>query len=389
MPEIPVKNCCGCTACSQICPVRAIEMISDDEGFLYPTIQKNLCIGCGRCEQVCPVICPPKVPEEYAGAVVARHISDDVLEECTSGGFIDALNHHVLEHKNGFAVGVGYDERFLPTHQIADTCEQVCQFRNSKYAQSDLSDIFRRISVLLEQGNCVVFTGTPCQAAGLKTYLGKEYENLILVDLVCRSVPSPKFWNAYLRWQENRAGSNIAAVACRKKTYGYHSGALEIRFQNGKRYAGSNRVDWFMKTFHHDRCARPSCYDCPFKTKMRCTDFTVFDCWYPDLVAKEPVGDDDRGFSNVLIHTPKGQKLLEEMNNIRWVNAEPEKMFRYTGGMESKSIDLPAERKTFYQDLEMLGFRKTVGKYERVSWFDRGVEALKPVRRFVLKKRRS
>lgn len=140
-----------------------------------------------------------------------------------------------------------------------------------------MGNVFSQTKDLLEKDNWVVFVGTPCQVAGITMFLQKEYQKFITVDLVCRSIPSPKFWRKYLNWQENRYQSKIKKVTCRKKKYGYHSGALEIEFENAKHYAGSNRVDNYMKLFHQDICSRPSCYECNFKTKHRCSDYTVFD----------------------------------------------------------------------------------------------------------------
>ena len=231
----------------------------------------------------------------------------------------------------------------------------------------------------------MIFVGTPCQVAGLKAFLQKDYEKLITVDLVCRSIPSPTLWRRYLDWQEKRYKSKIKKVACRKKTYGYHSGALEIEFENGKRYVGSNRIDYYMKSFHSDICSRYSCYNCNFKTKHRCSDFTVFDCWEPQTVATAQLCDNDCGFSNVIVHTDKGKDMLYSIKDIFINEADAEKMFCFTGGMESKSIDKKSERETFYKDVDDFGFCNGVKKYVKVSTLDFVIESLKPVKYFLKK----
>lgn len=383
MPNIPVKNCCGCTACYNICPKSAIQMSPDSEGFLYPDVDEAKCIGCGACEKVCPIVHQPTLHEAYADCVVAQSNSNDVLDESTSGGFIDALYKYVLDECGGYAVGVAYNHEFLPIHVITDSYEKAKEFRNSKYAQSDLSNVFKSIRELLVKGKRVMFVGTPCQVAGLKTFLSKEYENLITVDLVCRSIPSPKLWRKYLDWQEERHNAKITKVVCRKKTYGYHSGALEIEFENGKHYAGSNRVDYYMKSFHHDLCSRPSCYDCQFKTKHRCSDFTVFACWRPGLVTSPAVSDNDKGYSNVLVHTAKGKFILHSMKNVNLYESDDEKLFTVMGSMATVSIKPKKERETFYNDIDRLGFYKTVKRYSKVSLKDRAIEAVKPIRYFL------
>lgn len=385
MPNIPVKGCCGCTACASICPVSAISMKPNTEGFLYPHINHERCVSCGRCELVCPILQPPVMAKQYMAAAVAQSTDDQVLQECTSGGFIDAVNQHITEERNGYAVGVAFDERFLPVHKITHSYEEAKAFRNSKYAQSSLDGVFPQVKDLLDQGADVVFTGTPCQVAGLKAFLDREYGNLITIDLVCRSVPSPTLWRSYLDWQEEKHGHKIEKAACRRKTFGYHSGALEIVFENGKRYTGSNRVDYYMKCFHKDVCSRWSCYECAFKTEHRCSDFTVFDCWRPEAVSCENMVDNDRGYSNVIVHTTKGLDVLHVLKNIRIVQAVPEKMFQFTGGMESRSIDKTPVRECFYTSLAEHGFIETAKKYVRVSWKDHLIEFLKPMRFYVKK----
>lgn len=380
MQNIPAKNCCGCSACVNICPRNAIAMVNDSEGFAYPAINENLCVNCGQCEAVCPELNPPKLPEQYSGCYIAQSKSQEALDTCTSGGFIDALNQHVIREHHGYCVGVAYDEKFLPMHKIVNNCDEVKTFRNSKYAQSRIGDVFKELKTKLEEGHTVLFTGTPCQVAGLKTFLQKDYENLITVDLVCRSVPSPLFWERYLAWQEERYHSKISSLACRKKTYGYRSGTLEIRFENGKKYSGSNRIDYYMKCFHHDVCSRPSCYSCSFKTAHRCSDFTVFDCWKPHIVAEGVESDNDKGYSNILVHTEKGKRLLGELTDMDIYPADPVKMFAYTGEMERCSIVRTADRDLFYQDLQRMTFVDTAKKYVQVTALDRLIERAKPAR---------
>ncbi|MBP3646774.1 MAG: Coenzyme F420 hydrogenase/dehydrogenase, beta subunit C-terminal domain [Clostridia bacterium] len=368
-----------------ICPKKAIVMTEDHEGFLYPSVKEALCIQCGMCEKVCPVSHPPKINEHWEYGAVVQNQRKDVLKESTSGGFIDALCEDVVVRQRGFVVGVAFDEDFLPVHKIAETAEQTVAFRNSKYAQSILGETFVKVKSLLQKEKTVLFIGTPCQVAGLKSYLQQDYTRLITVDLVCRSIPSPKLWKKYLEWQQNRYGSGIVSVACRRKTYGYHSGALEIEFTNGRRYAGSNRVDYFMKCFHSDLCSRPSCYHCSFKTVHRCSDFTVFDSWNPFAVTEGAVCDNDSGYSNVIVHTNRGKQMLEQLKQLDIVDADVEKMFVYTGGMERKSVTRKPEREELFGDLETLGFEKTMKKYVRVTVFDRMIETAKPLR-YALKK---
>lgn len=380
MQSIPAKNCNGCTACFSVCPRNAIDMISNAEGFVYPVIIQDKCVNCGLCEAVCPEIHPPKISEAYYGGYIAQSQKQEVLDTCTSGGFIDALNEYVISTYKGYCAGVTYDDKFVPSHKMTNDRDEIKQFRNSKYVQSKMGNIFKDVRSKLDDGQVVLFTGTPCQVAGLKAFLRKDYEKLFTVDLVCRSVPSPLLWERYLSWQEQRYHSKVRSVVCRKKTYGYRSGTLEIQFENGKKYAGSNRVDYYMKNFHHDVCSRLSCYSCSFKTEHRCSDFTVFDCWQPHIVAEGLDFDNDKGYSNILVHTEKGYRLLNELKDMTFYPADPVKMFAFTGGMESQSIVRTAERDTFYQDLGTMPFLDAAKKYVQVSRLDRLIERAKPAR---------
>ncbi len=323
---------------------------------------------------------PPTLPDAFADCAIAQNKDAQVLNESTSGGFVDALFRYVLNDIGGYVAGVAFDREFMPHHKIVDTYEDAAAFRNSKYAQSDMGEVFRKILHLLKDGQTVMFVGVPCQVAGLKAFVGKYDQNLITVDLVCRSIPSPKLWRKYLDWQIARYGSDIKKVVCRKKTYGYHSGALEIDFENGKHYAGSNRVDYYMKSFHKDICSRRSCYNCQFKTRHRCSDFTVFDSWRPYAATTPPIVDNDKGFSNVLVHTTKGKDILQKLNGIDLYPANADKLLSVMGSMVESSIKPKKERETFYADLDTYGFYKTVKRYSRVSVKDRVIELSKPVR---------
>ena len=380
MINISADKCCGCAACENACPTKAIQMLPNKEGFKYPCVESALCCNCGKCEKACPIITPPKLSEKIEACFVAQSKDENVLNESTSGGFVDSLCKYVLEVKKGYVCGVAFDSDFMPHHKIVDSYEQAKAFRNSKYAQSNIGTVYRDILVLLKAEKTVMFIGTPCQVAGLMAYLGRDYENLITVDLVCRSIPSPKLWRDYLDWQEKRYGSKIKSVYCRKKTYGYHSGALEITFENGKRYKGSNRIDYFMKSFHKDICSRKSCYECNFKTKNRCSDFTVFDSWRPKAAAVDLITDNDRGFSSVILHKHNRKKIVEDLNDLAIFDADVNILLEYTGGMAVKSIVKPSVREDFYVYLDDYGFLKTVKKYTKVSFMDFFIEFLKPIK---------
>lgn len=376
-------DCCGCTACVNICPKNCITMAPDEEGFLYPEVNKDLCINCGICEKVCPVKFPPiqeDNKQDLEGFVV-RTKNEESLNQATSGGFVNELNSYVIS-EGGYACGCVFDEDYLTKHYITRKKEELWEFSGSKYVQSELSDSFINIKRLLDDGFKVCFTGTPCQVAGLNNFLRKDYENLITTDLVCRSIPSTLLYKKYLNFQQSKYKSKIKKINFRNKTYGYHSGSLVIEFENGKKYSGSNRVDLYMKTFHANIASRPSCYECKFKTKDRCSDFTAFDCWKPENVVAVPINDDDRGYTNVIAHSDKAKKIINKLQNIKIYKADVNKMFLYTGGMESKSIKLPENRQRFFDGLKKIScenFDKYIKSYISISARDIIFEKLKLV----------
>lgn len=372
-------KCCGCTACANVCPNHCIEMNPDFEGFVYPVADVSKCVNCNLCKKVCPILNGIKITSTMPVGIFMQNKDKDALKNSTSGGFFDVLCKYATD-KGGYIVGVMYDEHFMTIHNIAETYEESFAFRGSKYAQSKLGDIFSKVKYLLDNSKLVVFSGTPCQVAGLKSFLRKEYEKLITVDLVCRSIPSPLLWQKYLDWQKKQYHSDIDSVNCRSKTYGYHSGSLVIRFKNGKKYSGSNRIDLYMKSFHRNVCSRPSCYECKFKTISRCSDFTMFDCWYPEKLTGGFEKDNDKGYTNVFIHTQRGTAIFDKVRDrIHYYSIEISEALNFTGEMMEKSIYKPAERDIFYKKLESDQFEKAINRFVSVSWKDTFFEYFKSI----------
>ena len=209
--------CTGCTACASICPKQCITMQENDEGFLYP--QKNLfdCIDCGLCSRVCPINKPLEVAHNLPQTFVVRTKNRHFLEVCTSGGVFTSLAHEFVRD-NGVVYGAIYDSNFNVIHSRVDNIEYIEDLAGSKYVQSFLGDTFKRVKKDLVEKQNVLFCGTPCQVAGLKAFLQKNYDNLYCVDLVCHGVPSPKIWRAYLKLIQEKNGK-LSYVNFRSKYY--------------------------------------------------------------------------------------------------------------------------------------------------------------------------
>lgn len=284
MIENDIKsNCCGCSACANICPQKCIIMIPDEEGFLYPKVDAEKCIHCGKCKNVCPfenyMEPTDEISTECYAAQYNGSASEQVLSRCASGGVYTALAEYILG-QGGVTVGAGFDDALEVRHIIISERQQFLTHSGSKYVQSQIDNIYMKTKEILELGEKVLFSGTPCQVAGLKYFLGKDYEYLYCIDIICAGVASPKVFRAYKTILENKYSSSLKEVNFKHKTYGYHSSTMSLVFSNGKKYAHSRLTDLMMRCFTSRICDRPSCEKCVIRGKNRVSDLSLFDCWH-------------------------------------------------------------------------------------------------------------
>ena len=372
-------ECCGCTACKNACPAHCIEMKEDFEGFQYPEVDKTKCLNCGLCEKVCPVLNPPRQYSEEIQAYAVRTTLEDVLRSSTSGGFVTPLADWVL-NQGGVLCAATYLQDFSVAHIIIDKDKmdlELPRIRGSKYVQSDLKRCYLDIKQYLEQEKKVCFVGTTCQVNGLKSFLRREYDSLITVDLVCHGTPSPKLWRKYLDEKQIQYGAKVVGAAFRNKTYGYHSHTMRLSFENGKEYYGSGRIDAMMKSFMSEIASRPICYQCPFKTYHRCSDFTVFDCWHADVIIQN-LKDDDKGFTNLLIHSEKGRLIFEEIKD-RYISypVNVEDAIKYDGKMVLKSATPHARRGEFFVGMDQEPLADHIQNFIPIKVSDHLIEKMK------------
>lgn len=374
---IDKKHCCGCTACASICPKNCIEMLPDEEGFLYPHVDITQCINCGLCENKCPIINSHELhgnPE----AIIVRNKDEDILEDSTSGGAFTAIAASLIIEKNARIYGAAFDDEFHVKHLGIDSTVDLRFFRGSKFVQSDVRGIFSKIKNELINGKTVLFSGTPCQIYGLKNYLGDEYVNLYCCDIVCRGVPSPLLWNEYLKWIKAKYKSNITKVKFRNKTYGYHSSTMLIEFSNGRIYKKSGRIDPMMRLFTKEMCSRPSCSECMFKTKQRVSDLTLFDCKrYTKLTGKE---DDDKGYTAILIQSEKGRKLVElASNNLQIEYTDVDNLIEQCGIMVLGRAQSNPKRNVLFDKLTKESLDSITNELCNIGLKDKVIENAKAV----------
>ena len=303
------RLCCGCEACRSACPAGCIRMRPDGEGFSYPRVDEARCLRCGRCLKVCPMLAPAPARAGAPAAWAAVSRDEAIRAQSSSGGVFTALALAVLA-EGGVVFGAALDGQLRPVHVCARTPEELAPLRGSKYVQSVVGDSFLQARACLEAGQPVLFTGTPCQIAGLRAFLGREEPLLCCVDVVCHGVPSPKTWERYLEELSRTQGSPAAAVNFRRKADSWRHYLLEVTFRDGGTLRRPFEEDPFFRLFLHDVCLRPSCYQCPFRGEGQSGDLTIADFWGVERTA--PGLDDDRGTSLVLVRTPAGEGLWQK-----------------------------------------------------------------------------
>ena len=306
------QNCCGCAACAQACPKQCIMMSSDNEGFLYPKVDESVCINCGLCERVCPEL-SLGIEREPKEVLAAINKDESVRMQSSSGGVFYLLAERFIR-EGGVVFGARFDESWQVLMDYAETLEGVQVFIGSKYVQARTDKAYIHARRFLQEGRKVLFSGTPCQIAGLRHFLRKEYDNLLTVDIVCHGTPSPKVWGRYLDEVLRECGK-IKNVTFRNKTLGWRNFSFRLSYNEKDKAlsisspAGTNP---YMKAFLKNLTLRPSCHDCKFKSGRSHSDITLADFW--GIWNVSPQMDDDKGTSMVFVNTDKGADAMTNLD---------------------------------------------------------------------------
>lgn len=348
------KDCCGCWACANVCPKQCIQMQEDHEGFKYPAVDTTTCIECGLCEKVCPVIHADSMdkPQSQSG-YLAQHKDDAIRQESTSGGAFTAIATWIIS-QGGVVFGAGYRKgTFDVEHQAVQRVEDLAIFRSSKYVQSNVGNCYRQALDYLNSGRLVLFSGTPCQIEGFLGFLkGKIYKNLVLLDLVCRGIPSPRVLNSYITAQQQVIGGKFKNVLFRDKFYGYHYSSFSIYNQNpAKDYHKGVDSDAYLRAFFNNLSDRPSCYECKFKKRYRKSDLTLWDCFPIEKFTKDM---DGKGTTRILAHSEKGAKIVKNASvALNLIEVDPNKL---TDGVREmfKSVPMNPNRELFFIELNSM-----------------------------------
>ena len=355
-------NCFGCKACYSVCPQNCIDMLIDEEGFWYPKINMEKCIQCSLCEKICPAINVYNNKKAYSKPITLAAWNNDRFkrEVSSSGGVFTSIAEWVLSN-DGIVFGAGYDSQYNVIHKEASSKEKLDEIRGSKYVQSNINDTYVKTRYYLEKNKMVLFSGTPCQIAGLYNFIQQDYANLYTCDIVCHGVPSPKVFNKYKKMLEKRNNSKIKKISFRNKKFGWKLFSVSLLFENDTEYSKTLKEDPYMLGFLRNYFLRPSCYKCIYAKLPRVSDITLGDFWGIDN--KHPELDDNKGTSLVLVNTEKGREMLDNCRDNIFIKQCSLEDAIAENPCIIKPVNEPKLRKKFFEDLNNKDFEYVVKRY--------------------------
>lgn len=351
-------DCTGCGACAGVCGKSCIDLLPDDDGFLYPVIDQARCVSCHLCEKACPVINHPgKVNAEKTFSAYANDSS--IRRTSSSGGVFYLLAEHILRN-HGVVFGAAFNPDLIVEHTCITEIRDLPKLQMSKYVQSRSHDVYLSVKQYLAEGRSVLFTGTPCQIAGLKGYLKKDYDHLYTQDIICHGVPSPLLWESHKQYIKNSMGITLTNVEFRNKTKGWRN--YDINYiDRQKSHLISHDDDDYMKIYFSKICLRPSCYRCAFKGENRASDLTLGDFWGVEKVMPEM--DDNKGTSIVFCNTEKGMDLFSEISDKLTCKEVSYEEAVASNPMALKSVSESFRKDRFYRILKKRSYQKTVHRF--------------------------
>ena len=303
-----INRCYGCTACEEVCPVNAIEMVPDNHGFLIPKADENKCVECGKCTKVCQVNKPGVLSRQYLHIYGIKNTNLDQVKRSASGGAFSLISDYVLEN-NGYVCGAVFQESFQVKHIIGKSREERNLMRGSKYVQSSIKGLYREIKKILDKGIMVLFSGTPCQVSGLQMFLMKPYPNLITCSLICHGVTSPLIYSDFINDLKIKY-PHLQEINFRNKDFGWNNQVWTCT-SDGRVINESKELNHYKTLYYSSMALRDSCYSCPYSSMTRPGDFTIGDFWGIEKIDSEFF--DGYGVSLVFTHTEKANQILQKI----------------------------------------------------------------------------
>lgn len=358
------SECCGCKVCASVCKKKAVSFEYDEEGFWYPKISGEKCVDCGACRKACPFSKDELLPLKDENQFYAAFSKDDeILEASTSGGAFTHISDYVLEN-GGVVFGHCYDEKLNVVCIMANSKEQRNLFRGSKYVQSDMGNIYAAIKEKTESGVAVLVSGTPCQIDAVKKYFNEKIpENLVLLEIICHGVPSPKIFQDYILLIEMKKGKKVTDFKFRRKDKGWITPLRMIFYTDGTSCGELLNADAFNNLFQGTDCIlRPSCYSCRYAGNARIADLSIADFW--GVEKEEPeMFNDNKGCSLVLVNTEKGRHFFDIVKkNMKIKNIPMSKCA--SRNLPLTGLPFPRiNRKKFFEDYKKLGLEKSMKKH--------------------------
>lgn len=360
-------ECCGCYGCYNVCPKKCISMEVDNEGFWYPKVDEDKCIDCNLCEKVCPIINTNISNSEDYKAYACKNKDENIRLKSSSGGVFSILCEEVINN-NGAVFGAKFDEKLNVIHDYSEDLEGCSKFRGSKYVQSKIGESYKIVEQKLKNGQIVLFSSTPCQVSGLQSYLRKDYENLITVDIACHGVPSPLVYRRYIESLNYNNDDEIVNLEFRDKSTGWKNYSFKVDFKNKQfKQLGSENI--YMRGFLKDIYIRPSCHECKFKKGTTKADITLADYW--GVENKHPEFDDNKGVSLVLTSTKKGEEILDKISKkMEFISTDKEYATQCNPCL-IRSAKYNPDREKFFDDIDENNIEKNIYKYTKVSLYQK------------------
>lgn len=369
------ETCNGCGICIIGCPVNAIYMKEDEEGFFYPEIDENKCIRCDNCKKICSNYNDFNNQED---AYMVINKNREILKKSASGGMFYILAKYVID-KMGVVFGVEYSEDLNVKHNYYETLDECKKFQGSKYVRSEIGDSYQNVEKFLKDNRWVLFTGTPCQCNALRTYLNKDYPQLITCEIICHANPSQKVFKKYVKNLEENYNKKVIDIKFRDKDTGWKNATPVIYFEDGSKIEEKT----FYLAFVNELFNRPSCHKCVFSNTDRGSDFTIGDFWGIEKVLPN-IEDDNSGISLITVNTNKAKKIFNDVvHDLKIIKVNKEEAFKYN---HHYNIAMHKNRKKFFENLDNKLIINNIEECLKISYFKKILRRCKYLLKKIIKR---